>query len=175
MAQELYQPTGLKVAQWGRRVVAHIIDALIVKLPLFVFVVGPAMAEVYSKIDTLRDPLTGRPDQQAISRLARDMATGGRAGLALMLSILGMVYYIALHATRGQTIGKIVMKMKVVKVDGSPAGWDGALKRALVFPIAAAIPRIGGLVYLLNGFWPLWDDRRQSLGDKVGGTLVVDA
>ena len=30
-----------------------------------------------------------------------------------------------------------------------------------------------GLVQLLDFLWPLWDDKRQALHDKVAGTNVV--
>jgi uncharacterized RDD family membrane protein YckC len=30
-----------------------------------------------------------------------------------------------------------------------------------------------GLLGLLNGLWPLWDDKKQGLHDKVAATNVV--
>ena len=37
---------------------------------------------------------------------------------------------------------------------------------------------IGSLIFyvpwLLDGLWPLWDDRNQALHDKVANTFVID-
>jgi uncharacterized RDD family membrane protein YckC len=38
-----------------------------------------------------------------------------------------------------------------------------------------AIPNIGGIYFLLDALWCLWDPRRQCLHDKIGGTAVAYA
>jgi uncharacterized RDD family membrane protein YckC len=61
----------------------------------------------------------------------------------------------------------------VVNEEGSRIDFATAAKRAVVFPLLAVVPYLGSLLSLLNGFWPLWEEKRQSLGDKFAGTLVV--
>jgi uncharacterized RDD family membrane protein YckC len=42
--------------------------------------------------------------------------------------------------------------------------------------LLGAVPVVGsvfGLLGLLNGLWPLWDDKKQGLHDKVAATNVV--
>ena len=39
------------------------------------------------------------------------------------------------------------------------------------------VPFISGIyfiIFLLDGQWPLWDDKRQALHDKVASTQVVE-
>ncbi len=68
----------------------------------------------------------------------------------------------------GQTPGKMVMKLKVVKKDGSPIGDADAIVRAVVWHFGAAAFGIGLL-------WAIWDDNRQGWHDKMAGTYVVKA
>jgi uncharacterized RDD family membrane protein YckC len=42
--------------------------------------------------------------------------------------------------------------------------------------LLGAVPLVGslfGLLGLLNNLWPLWDDKKQALHDKVAATNVV--
>src|SRR5437762_629540 len=45
-------------------------------------------------------------------------------GLGGSTGLVGLAYYIILEATRGATFGKMALRMRVVKVDGSPIGWS---------------------------------------------------
>jgi uncharacterized RDD family membrane protein YckC len=50
-----------------------------------------------------------------------------------------------------------------------------ALRRRLI-SVLQIVPLVSGLyfiVFLLDYLWPLWDDKRQALHDKVGATQVV--
>jgi uncharacterized RDD family membrane protein YckC len=89
--------------------------------------------------------------------------------------ILAGVYYILMHGLKGQTLGKMVLGITVVNEDGTPIDLGIAAKRAVLFPIASVVPYVGSLLTLLNGLWPLWDVKHQSLGDKMAGTLVVES
>jgi uncharacterized RDD family membrane protein YckC len=46
------------------------------------------------------------------------------------------------------------------------------VKALLIGTIAASVTL--GLAWLLDGLWPLWDDKRQALHDKVASTQVVE-
>ena len=96
----------------------------------------------------------------------------------------------------GTTFGKRRLGMRVIKKSGEPAGAGRMFVREVVIPwnpvIWGIIPIIwlwlswdsyswSALVYglsflifwLLDFLWPLWDDNRQALHDKIVGTLVV--
>jgi uncharacterized RDD family membrane protein YckC len=91
---------------------------------------------------------------------------------ALILTFGGVaaVYEVSLIAWRGQTLGKMALGIKVVRLDdGRAPGFARALGRWAVPTAAALIPLGALLVYL----WLLWDPMRQGLHDKVVGTVVV--
>ena len=95
------------------------------------------------------------------------------AGLSLTLGVLvvalgwGLYYCFALESSGGQTLGKRVMKLRVVSADGSPATDAQIAKRTLVRILEWNV--IGLIVMLVSG------ERRQRLGDMVAGTVVTDA
>ncbi|NAS23719.1 hypothetical protein GT755_18720 [Herbidospora sp. NEAU-GS84] len=83
----------------------------------------------------------------------------------------------------GQTIGKKVMKIRIVKL-GHPAmgGIDAesSIKRIGVMwgpqllAFNTILSFIGGVFSLVNVLWPLWDKPlQQAIHDKVAGTVVV--
>jgi uncharacterized RDD family membrane protein YckC len=49
-------------------------------------------------------------------------------------------------------------------------GFDLALNLVGVIPLIGYAASLG---LLLNYLWPLWDDKKQALHDKVAGTNVV--
>jgi uncharacterized RDD family membrane protein YckC len=86
----------------------------------------------------------------------------------MWLVLLG--YPLVMEATRGGTVGKLLLGMQVRKMDGRPAGWGGAALRMVCW-IVDGFPYVlpGGVAMLLIGTSPL----RQRLGDRVAGTVVV--
>lgn len=67
---------------------------------------------------------------------------------------------------KGQTPGKRMLKLRVLRLDGSPIGWWVAFER---FGGYAA-----GIATGLLGFAQiLWDANRQAVHDKIVGTVVV--
>jgi len=69
----------------------------------------------------------------------------------------------------GQTIGKGVLNIRVVRLDGvSPLGIGMSIARYFVH-FLDAIP------CLLGYLWPLWDEKRQTFTDKLLNTVVVTA
>ena len=68
----------------------------------------------------------------------------------------------------GQTIGKRMMHLRVIRDDGLPVGWRESSLRNLLL-IADFLP----LLYLSGLVCMLFDLRFRRLGDLVAGTLVV--
>lgn len=130
---------------------------------------------------------------------------GGRIAISkgpyLLFSLLTFIiqygYYIYFHGTTGQTIGKRVMNIRVVRTNQQPMDFIAAAKRVgiqggialinllllLVFDInsvsslntLSSITSLLGLVGLADYLWPLWDARKQALHDKLADTVVVNA
>lgn len=69
----------------------------------------------------------------------------------------------------GQTIGKGVLNIRLVRLDGiNPPGVGLSIGRYFLHVI-------DGLPCMLGYLWPLWDDKRQTFTDKILNTVVVVA
>ncbi len=92
----------------------------------------------------------------------------------LIAMAIGVAYEVVLIAVRGQTLGKMLVSIKVIRADFG--GVPGAGKSVIrwIIPVAASwVPFIGFLVSLLVYISLLWDSNRQGWHDKAAGTLVV--
>ncbi|CAN5805586.1 hypothetical protein BH23ACT12_BH23ACT12_17270 [soil metagenome] len=161
-------PPVVEVASWGRRVGAFIVDNVILAIPAGVFAFFTAMSE-FAEAGLFDGP---EPSQAQMNEVI-DSMMGDFVLFGLVSTIIGALYFILMHGTVGRTLGKMVFGIKVIKDDGTPCDLGAAFRRAVVYPIGGGVPYIGWLITILNGLWPLWDDKHQSLGDKLGTTYVV--
>jgi uncharacterized RDD family membrane protein YckC len=78
---------------------------------------------------------------------------------------LWLGYYVFLEVLFGGTIGKLVVGLRVIRVDGTPVGFGASLIRNIFrFPI---------LFYLVAAIAVWTSPKKQRIGDRVAGTLVV--
>jgi len=100
--------------------------------------------------------------------VAGDSLSGDRTG-ALAAVVLGwaLYYFFALESGGGQTLGKRLMKIRVVRSDGRPASMGEIAVRTILRVIDNYL--VGLIVMLATG------ERRQRIGDLAAGTIVVDA
>jgi uncharacterized RDD family membrane protein YckC len=90
--------------------------------------------------------------------------------------LLATVYNTVGVALWGRTLGKLIARCKVVRVDtGGPTGWWYAAIRALVVSVAWAVPYVALAAAMAVYGYALLDPRQQGLHDKAAGTLVVAA
>ena len=156
-------PMGAAYASVGKRILAHIIDGFIVGLGaipgLILMFVGIALAA------STADPR---------GQIGDDAGAGlvGIVFLSYALIFLGVIalwlYNCYLLGRDGATIGKRLMKVKVLDALGQPLGFGKAFLREIVKQA------LGGACFILL-LWPLWDDQKQGLQDKIFGTHVFDA
>lgn len=71
-------------------------------------------------------------------------------------------------AWSGQSPGKLLLGLRVIREDGAPIGWREAWLRNLV-RAADALP----LFYVVGALAAAWDPRFRRVGDIVAGTVVV--
>ncbi len=122
--QYLMRTEGVKVARYGRRLGAYLLDVVLIYLTLYI------------------------------------------GWLVWWLIVLG----------RGQTPGKQIVGIYVIKDNGEASGWgytflrEFVIKGILVGMIAAFTLYI---FWLIDGLWAAWDKDKQTLHDKIIGTLVV--
>jgi uncharacterized RDD family membrane protein YckC len=97
------------------------------------------------------------------------MMKHGTWSVGLLSFAFYIAYYTYLEGTRGQTIGKMITKIKVVREDGTPIEMEQAFKRNI-------LRVIDGLFAYLIGAILIWrSDKQQRLGDSVAKTVVVKA
>jgi uncharacterized RDD family membrane protein YckC len=80
--------------------------------------------------------------------------------------LIGLAYFAGMWTWKGTTIGGIVLKLQVVRHDGSPLTFIVALVRGLTAAFSA-------VVLFLGFFWIGWDSDKQGWHDKIAGTFVV--
>jgi uncharacterized RDD family membrane protein YckC len=77
------------------------------------------------------------------------------------------LYYALLHAAAaGVTIGKALIGLRVVRMDGLPLTFGRSSRRYVAF-LLSALPLFLGLL------WVIIDDRRQGWHDKLSNTCVI--
>lgn len=160
--------SGQPLAEWYKRLIASVIDGFIIGIPANI-IGGVIFGSLFSASTPTFNPQTGQIEGAGF--LAGILASYG----AFLLAYLAFTaaYYIYLHSKKGQTVGKMVMKIKVVDettgdlIPMGKAAVRWVVPQALFFLTCG----IGGL---LDGLWPLWDPKRQAIHDKVAGTQVID-
>ena len=94
----------------------------------------------------------------------------------VILLISSLLYELPLTATRGQTIGKILMGIEVIhNSEMRVPGWTRSSIRWAVLYLPLLIPIVGVLIFLLTAVSPLFDSQRRGWHDKIAGTLVIPA
>lgn len=139
------------LASLGRRLVARIIDALIIGIPMSLILWGVTGDRSY------------------------DDGSGGSYLQQAAIIIVYFVYDGAMLSARGQTLGKMAMRIRVAMLaDGAvPRGNPGWI-RAAVYSLPQLVPCFGFIFWLVNVLTCTWDrPYRQCLHDKAARTVVV--
>nr|WP_199002914.1 RDD family protein [Flavobacterium sp. ASV13] len=102
-------------------------------------------------------------------RLFANMDSWSSGAIFLMLYFPFFIYTLTLESIfEGQTIGKKLLKIKVVKIDGYQAGFGDYLMRWFFRLVDVSI--LGGIVALVT---VISSQKGQRLGDMVAGTAVI--
>jgi uncharacterized RDD family membrane protein YckC len=151
------------LAEWWRRVVAALIDgAIIVVIALVILAI---FGGVFSA-----------------GFLGGDTAGTVSLIVGLLLGVLAVVIAALLYAplvmarTNGQTLGKMAMRIRVIRTSGEPMdfGWS-VLREVAVKNLGVAVANsfTFGLAFFADVLWPLWDEENRALHDYVCQTRVV--
>jgi uncharacterized RDD family membrane protein YckC len=155
----------------SRRVGAFVIDQIVVfgvvaALASFVLGVGGGILGALAEFGTVQNPLG-----ELLGGTSPVVALGmGTALFGVATSLGSLVYFTVLEGAAGRTVGKALFGLVVVRTDGSPVGYRGALVRTLLRPVDQ-FPAL----YLLGFGSMLAGDRRQRVGDRLANTVVVAA
>ena len=165
---------GIPLAPWGKRFAAWLIDGIILGIASYLLI-RAFVPDYLTSIQRALDAAAAQ-DQTAMTRLINDIA-GEAVKAGLVTWVFSTLYCIAFWTTTAQTPGKMVLGISVRRTDApGPLDVVTALRRRLLSAIQL-VPYISGIyfiIFLLDGLWPLWDDKRQALHDKVASTQVVE-
>ncbi len=108
--------------------------------------------------------------------------TDPSAGLWLPMArntLIGFAFFLLFHgyllATRGQTIGKMLLKIRIVRTDGSRASFARLVGlRFLVNSLLTLIPVAGPLYALIDALF-IFRQERRCVHDLIADTVVVQA
>ena len=130
------------VASVGKRVLGAIIDIIVlfIIMIIFSFLFGTAEGSSF-----------------AVSGFA-----------ALIMYLIMFAYFIVLEVVTGKTIGKYVVKAKVVNESGGQISWGAAIIRTLLRIVD------GFFFYLVGFIIALATKENQRLGDIAAKTYVVN-
>jgi uncharacterized RDD family membrane protein YckC len=146
--------TSQELAGRGKRLLAAFIDGLV----MMVIVIA-----IMAATGAFSAAASGKTDPMAT-------LIAGVGSILAYVVINGLL----LHR-RGQTVGKIVAKVRIRRIDGAPTtGMDTIVKRILPVSLIGMIPVVGGLFSLANVLFIFREDRR-CLHDLIAGTEVVTA
>ncbi|WP_018586137.1 RDD family protein [Salinispora arenicola] len=175
------RPHGLPLAGYGARLVARLIDIAVV-LALNVVVnfwfvqqyireMSPPVAELWSRISNQERTTEPLPP-------AGEQASSLQIAILLIATALWLAYEVPSMASRGQTFGKRVMRLKVLPVStAAPLGFGRALRRWNTLGLPTLLwwcCGIGLLLQLIDAISALFDrPLRQALHDKRAQTVVV--
>jgi uncharacterized RDD family membrane protein YckC len=89
----------------------------------------------------------------------------GRAAGELFLRVW-ILYHLVMWAWKGTTVGGIVLRLNIVRLNGEPINFAVALVRCLSAFFST-------LLFCLGFFWAGWSRDRQSWHDIIAGTVIV--
>ena len=159
VAQQGYRPPG-QLAGWGARAGALVVDALILLIPTLVLIIVVVAVALSSDVGGI--------------------VVGVISFLAYLVAFL---FYAPVLMARGgerngQTWGKQVLGIRVVRDSGQPFDLAGGFVRefvvkGLLFGFVGSF--FASIPTLVNFLWPLWDDQNRALHDMLVKTHVVRA
>ncbi|GAA2713852.1 MULTISPECIES: RDD family protein [Streptomyces] len=139
-----------------KRLVARIIDGLLISVPISVIYAAATWSQDHDAWDW-------RNDQ------------GRSTSLSIIVAIVYFLYEGLMLSARGQTVGKMAMRIRVAMLDNGaiPHGRPG-WTRAAVYSLPEVIPCCGFVFWLVNVLWCTWDEPyHQCIHDKAAKTVVV--
>ncbi len=151
--------TPLPLGSRGSRFFANFVDTMVVFAPMIVGAMGVGV------IGALTSPSGSRSDDG-------DALVGLLAILAVFGGIVvGGAVQVLMQLKYGQSVGKKLFKLKVVRLDGSPVDlWRLVLLRNVVPHVAS---QMCGLIGLVDAAF-IFGVEQRCLHDLIADTLVVD-
>lgn len=168
-------PNGQPLASFGDRLLAFLLDAVVATVVSLIVTVPLMIVWMFSFVAIMEEQSTGygsEPTPAEFWAIMGPMLLFVAAVVAVQL-IFTYLYYVEYQLRQnGQTVGKKVMKLRVIRVQPTEALTRGDLTKRW------GVERVVGVFVpffsYLDGFWQLWDKPlQQCLHDKAAQTVVV--
>jgi len=157
-----------QLAGWGRRLVATLLDGLIVGVPALIIMGALGIGVV--------DASASGSDVGLLALIGAILVT------ALVFVVVSLIYapltMMRKGEHNGQTLGKQALGIRVVRTSGESMDFLWAALREIViksFGLSVVSFLTLGIGLLINYLWPLWDDENRALHDFAASTRVVTA
>jgi uncharacterized RDD family membrane protein YckC len=157
-------PTRVLYASWGRRVLGTLVDGFFTLVAGLPFIFGNVMAS--DELEFRIDPVTGEAVETPQSDLSDATVALLTVGLLIVL-VFSFYNHVIRQGRTGYTFGKAAVGIRLLKEStGRPMGMVMCFVRQLAHYVDSLLCYLGWL-------WPLWDAKRQTIADKIMGTVVV--
>ncbi len=166
--------TGRPLGEWWRRLLAYLLDGLVIGIPTWLVVQLAFTTAIFSiNLPTNCRGPNPAPNcgNEIFHRLAGPLI-GAFAVVGIVAFAVGALYFtLMIGSRRGQTVGMMALSIAVrdERRDES-IGYGRAFVRWIVI-VALGLLVVPQLVDFLS---PLWDRRQQAWHDHAAGSLVVD-
>jgi uncharacterized RDD family membrane protein YckC len=155
-----------RLAGWWSRVGAQLLDLLIVGVPAGLLLLAPIIAA-----DSARNGSGAETAWLIVAIVMTFVAIGAHLFYApLLMKRKGR--------RNGQSLGKQICGIRVIRADGDPMSFGDAAMRQIVyksFGLIVASTFVPLFPWILNYLWPTWDDQHRTLYDMAADTRVVSA
>ncbi|HMX07127.1 MAG TPA: RDD family protein [Microthrixaceae bacterium] len=164
-------PSSAVLASPGKRIGGYLIDVVILVVAIGLCWIPFLVLAASSSSTTV--------DEYGFT--TNEMSGGAVAAMLVALAITVVVpiaYHVVMVALKGQTLGAMAVKVKVVRLsDGETPGWGPAILRWLPNAIGL-VPYCGGCLSFGLMIWALVNlfnnERRQTPFDLAAKTVVID-
>jgi len=175
-------PDGQQLSGWWRRVLAQVLDSLVLA-PVWIGILAAFVAGRWDEISTWFDDYSSALDAGTTPPPAPDLFqpfSTEMLGLAAAYVVVLAIYTLGFWRWKQATPGKLMVGLRIRRRETpGPMPWPTMLARFLfvqALALGAYVPWLGFLFLiagLLDYLWPLWDEKKQALHDKVARTNVV--
>ena len=151
---------GYEFGGFGARLVAYIVDALILT-------VGLGILGVIGALLFLRDPGLITSDTVIEDFEPTPLGITLLVITITIVAVISLLYFPWFWARGGSTPGMRLFGLVVVRdIDGAPIGWGTALLRLVGWYVSSLVLYIGFI-------WIFVDKRRRGWHDLIAGTVVI--
>jgi uncharacterized RDD family membrane protein YckC len=177
-AQATMTADGVPLASWWWRVLAVVIDNLIITAIVTV-ITFPVWRSLYASMVSYFNAVVDaqRSGVTPPTLNATDLISGSSQLILTSVSLaVGMLYHVGFLRWKSATPGKLICGLRVVPVDHgrdrSPLAWSSIFIRASIW-VLPGISSFLSFIILVDVLFPLWHPKRQALHDIAAKTQVV--